>query len=111
MRLTYSESLYTDGIKRDRANGVVAGYSDLVRVAPRPVTFEPFWYRTFRFLELHVVAPATGPIRIDALALQSCTYPFDLRASFAGGDDPSLTRIWEIAWRTATLCAHEHYED
>lgn len=111
VRLTYSESLYTDGIKRDRASGVVAGYSDLVRVAPRPATFEPFWYRTFRFLELHVEAPAAGPIRIDALALQSCMYPFDLRASFAGGGDPSLARIWEIAWRTATLCAHEHYED
>ncbi|MCE9616144.1 MAG: family 78 glycoside hydrolase catalytic domain [Lentisphaerae bacterium] len=110
IRLRYSESLFTDDHKRDRAAGDVKGSSDVVHAGPRPTEFEPFWFRTFRFLELHVEAPAAAPVVIHRLALQSWMYPFDLRGAFDAGD-ASLARVWDVAWRTATLCAHEHYED
>ncbi|MEI8139771.1 MAG: hypothetical protein WCI03_07880 [bacterium] len=37
-------------------------------------------------------------------------YPLKQRASF-NGDDPDCRKILDIVWRTARLCAHEHYYD
>lgn len=110
VRLRYSESLFTDGRKQVRTSGIVAGYSDLVILAADSTAFEPFWFRTFRFLELHVDAPADAPVELQSLSLQAWRYPFEPRGTFAA-DDRALAQVWDVAWRTATLCAHEHYED
>jgi hypothetical protein len=37
-------------------------------------------------------------------------YPFVMRASFESSD-PLHRQLWDVSWRTARLCAHEHYED
>jgi hypothetical protein len=37
-------------------------------------------------------------------------FPFERRARFEGGD-AELTRILDVGWRTARLCAHETYMD
>jgi alpha-L-rhamnosidase len=112
IRIRYSESLYVDGKKhiRDDPRGVVAGYSDRFDLAPEAVEFEPFWFRTCRFVEVEITTPATGGAVIQSFTLQSWMYPFELKGEFTCAD-PEIKTIWDVAWRTARLCAHEHYED
>ncbi|HWA88016.1 MAG TPA: alpha-L-rhamnosidase C-terminal domain-containing protein, partial [Opitutus sp.] len=66
-------------------------------------------YRTFRYVQL-AVTTAGEPLTIHDFHGTFTGYPFQQRASFAS-DDPELTAIWNVGWRTARLCAFETYMD
>ena len=72
-------------------------------------TFEPLWWRTWRYLDLDVQT-ADQPLQLESLVANFTAYPFEERASFKSGD-AELDKIWEISWRTARLDAHETYMD
>ena len=112
IKITYSESLFVNGIKleRNHRDGIVLGYSDLIVMSDSEAFFQPFWFRTFRFLEIEVKNNARSPVILKKLSSTSFMYPFKLKAAFECGDN-EVGRIWEIAWRTARLCANEHYYD
>jgi alpha-L-rhamnosidase len=112
--LTYAEALYDkDGHKGDRdevGTRVALGIKD--RFLPDGAehrSFEPLWWRTWRYLELDI-ATKDQPLQLESLTAQFTAYPFKELASFKG-DDPDLAKIWEISWRTARLDAHETYMD
>jgi hypothetical protein len=114
IRLTYSEALYDkDQHKADRnaVEGRVAlGLSDsFLPDGGAHRTFEPLWWRTWRFLDLEI-STGSEPLQLEALQAQFTAYPFEERAKFESGD-PNLAKIWEISWRTARLDAHETYMD
>jgi alpha-L-rhamnosidase len=114
VRLTYTEALYdASGAKgnRDEIAGktVVGVYDEFVADGGQRRTFEPLWFRSWRYLELRATAGAE-PLRIDALESRRTGFPFERRARFESDDD-ELARIWEIGWRTARLAAHETYMD
>ncbi|HEY4245627.1 MAG TPA: alpha-L-rhamnosidase C-terminal domain-containing protein [Lacunisphaera sp.] len=71
--------------------------------------FAPLDFRTYRYLQLDV---QTGdePLVVEDLYGMFTGYPFKENASFAS-DDPELSRIWTVGWRTARLCAFETYVD
>jgi len=72
-------------------------------------TFEPLWWRTWRYLDLDI--ETTGePLTLESLTAAFTAYPFDQRATFSS-PDPELKQIWDISWRTARLDAHETYMD
>lgn len=121
--LTYSEALYDNkGHKGDRD---AIDYTDAQGVKhPRTArgqrdeflpdggdhrTFEPLWWRAWRYLNLDIETEA-APLTLNALQAAFTAYPFVERATFQS-DDPDLARIWEISWRTARLDAHETYMD
>ncbi|HTY87595.1 MAG TPA: alpha-L-rhamnosidase C-terminal domain-containing protein [Candidatus Acidoferrum sp.] len=66
-------------------------------------------FRCFRYVELRVETGAE-PLTVEDLRSRATGYPFVERGAFSS-DDPSLTRIWEVGWRTARLCAFETYMD
>jgi alpha-L-rhamnosidase len=72
-------------------------------------TFRPLWWRTYRYLELDI---ETGdqPLTVDDLAATYVGYPFERRAAFDAAS-PEITRMLDVGWRTARLCAHETYMD
>jgi hypothetical protein len=112
--LTYSEGLYDkDGHKgdRDEVGGRVAvGLRDsFLPDGGEHRSFEPLWWRTWRYLELDI---ETGdePLKLESLQAHFTAYPFEELATFKS-DDPDLDRIWEVSWRTARLDAHETYMD
>ena len=112
--LTYSEALYDkEGHKGDR-NAVddrtALGLNDsfLPDGAPNR-TFEPLWWRTWRYLDLDITT-ADDPLTLDSLKADFTAYPFEERATFQSAD-PDLAKIWEISWRTARDDAHETYMD
>jgi hypothetical protein len=112
VKATYSESLFIDGKKlvRDDVKGEVEGCSDFLELCDDKCVFEPFWFRTFRFVELEIVIPSGKELLLESFSAKYFMYPFDLKAEY---DDSSgcNKKVWDIAWRTARLCAHEHYED
>lgn len=121
--LTYSEALYDNKGHKDDRNAI--DYTDAQGVKhPRTArgqrdeflpdggdhrTFEPLWWRAWRYLNLDIETGA-APLTLDSLKAAFTAYPFVERATFQS-DDPDLAKIWEISWRTARLDAHETYMD
>jgi hypothetical protein len=113
--LTYSEALYDKDLhKGDRdevGNRKALGLTDtFLPDGGAHRTFEPLWWRTWRYLDLDIQTGAE-PLTLDSLTAQFSAYPFQERATFTAPDDPELAKIWEISWRTARDDAHETYMD
>lgn len=113
VELRYSEALSRQrhkAVRDDPAAGTVEGYFDsYVRHEGGPCCIETFAWRTFRFLRIAVHHPG-GAAVIRRLETVFTAYPFSIRGSFESSD-PLHQQLWDISWRTARLCAHEHYED
>jgi hypothetical protein len=114
IRLTYSEGLYDkDQHKGDRnevGDRQALGLNDSFLPDGGPHrTFEPLWWRTWRYLDLDIET-ASEPLQLESLTASFTAYPFEERAKMQTGD-PDLDKIWEISWRTARLDAHETYMD
>ena len=111
VKITYSESLFVDTrkLERDSKDGSVFGYSDMMKLDGKASCFEPFWFRTFRFVEIDIKLKGI-PLSIKTPRFTTFMYPFDLKADIETGDG-EIRKIWDIAWRTARLCANEHYYD
>jgi len=121
--LTYGEALYdNDQHKGDRnaltyedEHGVkhtrnALGLADIfLPDGGQHRTFEPLWWRTWRYLDLDITT-GDQPLTLESLTAQFTAYPFEERAKF-DSPDPDLAKIWEISWRTARLDAHETYMD
>jgi hypothetical protein len=115
IRLTYAEALYDakqqKGDRDEVGNRQALGIHDsFFPDGGGHRTFEPLWWRTWRYLDLEIQT-ADAPLTLDSLRAQFSAYPFQEKASFQAADDPDLAKIWEISWRTARLDAHETYMD
>lgn len=114
LRLTYAEALYDEkqqkGDRDEVGNRQVLGFRDVfLPDGGEHRTFEPLWWRTWRYLDLDI---QTGdePLELESLKAEFTAYPFEQRASF-DAKDGELAQIWDISWRTARLDAHETYMD
>lgn len=116
--IKYAEALFEkEGGKyakgnRDATEGKdFVGYQDVIIAdGGRERSFEPLWWRTWRYLQL-TVKTAGEPLTLDSLTAQSSMYPFERVSEFSSKGDPALPGMLEIGWRTARLCAHETYMD
>jgi hypothetical protein len=115
---TYAEALFDKDLhKGDRdavGNRQALGLTDsFLPDGGAHRTFEPLWWRTWRYLDLDIQT-GTEPLTLESLAAQFTAYPFEERATFtapASDPDPDLAKIWETSWRTARDDAHETYMD
>jgi alpha-L-rhamnosidase len=112
--LTYAEALFDkDGHKGDRDDvddrSAIGITDSFLPDGGAHRSFEPLWWRTWRYLDLDIQTGAE-PITLESLTAQFTAYPFQERASF-NSNDPDLAKIWDISWRTARLDAHETYMD
>lgn len=104
-------------IKTDRLdfiNGHLEGYSDYYYVAgngteEHPEIYEPFWFRTFRFIRLRI-RTQSRPMIIKKFDYEETGYPLKIESKVETSDD-SLKDIWDISARTLRRCMHETYED
>ncbi len=115
--VTYSEgpwpseekSPWENAERRDRSvvkDRIVRGYQDKLVLGEGACTFEPLWWRTFRY----VLVEASGDCTLHGLAAVETGYPLQEDSSFEC-DDPSVSKIWEVSVRTAQRCAGETYFD
>src|SRR5699024_8724822 len=98
----------------DMKNGHLEGYTDIYCPAgtdPEDAchVYEPFWFRTFRFIRLHITVGET-PLVLHKFDYDETGYPLEIR-SHAETSDASLADIWDISARTLKRCMHETYED
>jgi alpha-L-rhamnosidase len=117
IRLTYAEALYDDHGEKGNRNQIVGKHMDpkLLHDTYLPSgdatvqTFEPLWWRTWRYLQVDVDTE-DKPVTLQSLHSRTTSYPFQERASFHSSD-PELEAIWQVGWRTARVNAHETYMD
>jgi hypothetical protein len=115
--LGYAEALYEAGARRgDKGNRnevegkEFVGYYDIfLTEGGNRRLYRPLWWRTYRYLDLKIET-GDDPLTIEDLRGIYTGYPFEFKARFDGGSG-LLTRILEVGWRTARLCAHESYMD
>ena len=114
IHLIYTEALYDkDHHKGDRdevGDRTAVGLTDsFLPDGGQHRTFEPLWWRTWRYLDLDITT-GDQPLTLESLTANFTAYPFKELATFES-PDPDLAKIWEISWRTARLDAHETYMD
>lgn len=110
VKLRYAEALSPKGNRNDVEGKQFVGYYDeFTADGGAARTFRPLWWRTYRYLQLEIETRGE-PLHIDGLRATFTAYPFERKARFES-DSPELTRILDVGWRTARLCAHETYMD
>ena len=96
---------------RDEIEGkeFVGNFDELIADGGNNRLFAPLWYRCFRYIKVEIETK-DEPLTINSFEHLFSAYPFEEKATFKS-DDEKLTKIWDISWRTARLCAHETYND
>lgn len=121
--LLYSEGYVQDEhhknlpIKKDRRDclhGHLEGFVDHYQVAGYgtadiPEIFEPFWFRTFRYIRLEIETDDEALV-LSRFGYTETGYPLRVQTK-ASASDKSLDDVWEISERTLRRCMHETYED
>jgi hypothetical protein len=102
------------GNRADWENGTLHGFTDTYTVAGyggdgSPEEYEPFWFRTFRFVRLHITT-GTEPLTLREFHYRETGYPLEAKTTVKTSD-PELCAIWDISLRTLRRCMHETYED
>lgn len=100
--------------REDKVNGYLDGYQDIYHVAGMGTKggyeiYEPFWFRTFRFIRLKITTGAS-PLTIHSFDYEETGYPLKVETRVETSDE-SLSDIWTISERTLRRCMHETYED
>jgi hypothetical protein len=110
VKLWYAEAMFPKGNRNDVEGKQFVGYYDEFRPdGGRGRKFRPLWWRTYRYVQLEIET-RDEPLRIDGLSGTFTAYPFERKARFES-DAAELTRILDVGWQTARLCAHETYMD
>lgn len=114
IKLTYAESLFNDKLEKGNRDEVdnkkIIGNQDII-ISDGGLnrTFRTLWWRTFRYIELEIKTE-DKPLTINNFYSVFSGYPFEEKASFKC-DDPLMTDIWNVGWRTQRLCAGETFFD
>ncbi len=102
------------GDRTDSENGKLFGFTDTYRVegdgnSHAPHMYQPFWFRTFRYVEL-IVETSDIPLTLTDFTYTTFNYPLEAFTTVETSDE-TLKEVWEISERTLRLCMHETYED
>lgn len=121
LRVTYAEALgewvELNGhrewrkapVRDDFTRYDVHGYRDTLLLDGREVTWEPFYWRAFRFIQLEIL-PGPAVVTVRDARYRLCVYPQDFAARVETSDHDSA-RIFDISVRTFRVGAHEIYDD
>lgn len=93
---------------RDDASGFIDGIYDEYTVGGDTV-YEPFLFRTFRFVQISVET-AEEPLTLIPQSYIETFYPLE-NTKKPVFTDPKREKLYDVAFRTLQLCAHDTYED
>lgn len=117
-RLTYAEAFgegqdgnawVRKGVRDDPASGGIYGQWDEYRPGGGEEVYEPFWFRTFRFIRLNLTV-GEEPLTVGPLRYTETGYPLEVKSAFECSE-PKYRPLWDISIRTVRRCMHETYED
>ncbi len=114
IQIKYAEALFDENRQKGNRNETegkrMRGYADIFFPdGGENRLFRPLWLRTWRYVEV-IVETKDNPLIIKKFESEFTGYPFEENGSFKS-DDEQLTKIWNVGWRTARLCAGETYYD
>ena len=109
-----AEPLPTKGDRTDYRNGRLYGHVSRLTAAgygsaEKPESYEPYWFRTFRYIQLRITTK-DEPLTFLGFTYRETGYPLDVRTTFEVSD-PTFAPIWDISVRTLKRCMHETYFD
>ncbi|MES2647293.1 MAG: alpha-L-rhamnosidase C-terminal domain-containing protein [Bacteroidota bacterium] len=119
--LAYAEALYypakqstnqpyDKGNRNDIDGKIFIGKTDsIISDGTESQQYTSLWWRTYRFIQLRVTT-RNESLTIDDIWGTFTGYPFTKKSSFKA-HDTLFSKILEIGWRTARLCAFETYMD
>ena len=90
----------------DQSGAFLYGCEDTVIATGEQQVFEPFWYRSFRFVRVE----CDDPIEVIAFAHAFYHYPLDAAGYFTCSSE-RYNKMWEISRHTVLCCMHEMYVD
>ncbi|MEK3669668.1 family 78 glycoside hydrolase catalytic domain [Paenibacillus sp. FSL R10-2771] len=100
---------------REDTSGKLLGDYDVYHVAgtgeagDEAEHYEPFWFRTFRYVRVEIEA-GNEPLELISIAYRETGYPLDVQSTFHSSD-AGLNKLWDLSVRTLRRCMHETYED
>lgn len=105
---------YVKQNRLDSEHGELTGYRDTYAVlgvgtADAPEVYEPYWWRTFRFLRV-TIRTVDEPLTLCSLTYEETGYPLEVGTAVTTSDK-SLADIWDVSLRTLKRCMHETYMD
>jgi len=114
IRVTYAEALKDDKGEKGNRNEIagkkiVGVYDEYVADGGANRTLRSLVWRTWRYLQLDIETH-NEDLQLRRMRSWFTAFPFQQRARFQS-DDPVLSSIWDVGWRTARLDAHETYMD
>lgn len=109
VRITYLEKFTGEGIRKDDAeHGEISGITDTLILNGDTVSFEPFWYRTFRYIAVDIDAAATAVLYRPTY--RETGYPLKVE-SWVESSEPWVREVWDMCVRTLRRCMNETYMD
>lgn len=101
--------------KREDTSGVLLGLDDYYTVninndASDEGQYEPFWFRTFRYVELSITTEEI-PLTILNINYRATHYPLNITTQFGTFPNSEIKKQWDISLNTLRNCMHETYED
>lgn len=123
LKTTYSEGYELEprdypffrlkGNRLDAENGQIIGPFDQIELElPKDqlVTYEPFWFRTFRLIRMEIKI-GSSPVDLVSFTATQTNYPMAVRADWHEKDDTESRQIWEVSIRTMRNCMFDGYSD
>lgn len=97
------------GKRTDSLNGHLCGYKDDVSIKGNGESFfEPFWFRTFRYVKITV--HAKKDLILKSFSYRETGYPLEVKTQVHVNDE-SFRKIQEISLRSLLRCMQETYID
>jgi hypothetical protein len=123
LKITYSEGyelepraypfFRTKGNRLDAEKGQILGpYDEVTLDIPesQTITYEPFWFRTFRVMRVKIaVGPA--PVELVSFKATQTNYPLAVKAGWKQPGDAHSEQIWDVSIRTMRNCMFDGYAD
>ncbi|RSL44316.1 hypothetical protein CEP54_014742 [Fusarium duplospermum] len=122
-KITYSEGYELEPrsypffrTKADRLDSkdayLIGPYDDVAIDVPasQTITYEPFWFRTFRVLQLEVTV-GPEPIKLLSFKADQVNYPLAVKAFWSQPGDTHSGQMWDVSIRTMRNCMFDGYSD
>jgi hypothetical protein len=117
LSITYSECYESDdrdkkalkGDRTKREGQRLVGPSDAIQFRGS-IMYEPFWWRTFRFIVLEL-SVGDAPLELSTFKARQCNYPLAVTAEWIEPDGSDSASLWDISIRTMRNCMFDGYSD
>ncbi|KXT15614.1 hypothetical protein AC579_5835 [Pseudocercospora musae] len=122
IKMTYSEGYENEApsypffrSKADRldSSGEIVGPYDAALLDVHPgshMSFEPFWFRTFRIIRLELEALG-GDVELNNVVADQTNYPLSIKGYWNDATDPQSGDMHEVSMRTLQNCMFDGYSD